>query len=292
MRHYITRLFLILAILTPLMSVSAQSHDRGSSQPASKEAVLTERLIFVFEWILEAHFTQVERAELQRIVEEYSRSASASDQKALQNIAELQQKIDNIPADRVVEMRAAIQTQVLKQMRDQPNDPTARLILSVYERTHQKPAISQASQPVVDRRSAGIPAELVGQWIARRGSGSMYQNQNNGSFSAPEGTIDSYKLFADGTYEHAILMQNSLYNCTIRVFGRETGKLTASGSTLTLAPGPGTLEYTDSCRSQMNSKKATQMDSQVWQWQLTSDEQGAKLCVVDSKNASACYYKQ
>jgi hypothetical protein len=246
----------------------------------------------VFEWVLEAHFTQAERAELQRIVEEYSRSPKSTDQKALQNIAELQEKIDGIPADRVVETRAAIQTQVLKQMREQPSDQTARLILSVYERTHPKPAISQPSQPVVDRRSAGIPAELVGQWIARRGSGSMYQNQSNGSFSAPEGTIDSYKLFADGTYEHAILMQNSLYNCTIRVFGRETGKLTSSGSTINLAPGPGTLEYTDSCRPQMNSKKPTQMDSQVWQWQLTSDEQGAKLCVVDSKNASACYYKQ
>ena len=292
MRHYVTRLFVILAILAPLISVNAQLHDKGSSQPASKEAVLTERLVFVFEWILEAHFTQTERAELQRIVEEYSRSANTSDQQALRNIADLQQKIDSIPAERVVEMRTAIQAQVLKQMRSQPKDPTARLILSVYERTHNSPAINQPPQPVVERRSAGIPAELVGQWLARRGSGSMYQNPNNGSVSSPDGTIDSYKFFADGTYEHAILMQNSLYNCTIRVFGREIGKLTSSGSTLTLMPGPGTLEYSDTCRPQMNSKKANQVDSQVWQWQLSSDEQGAKLCVVDSKNASSCYYKQ
>lgn len=99
MRHYVTRLFVILAILAPLISVNAQLHDKGSSQPASKEAVLTERLVFVFEWILEAHFTQTERAELQRIVEEYSRSANTSDQQALRNIADLQQKIDSIPAE-------------------------------------------------------------------------------------------------------------------------------------------------------------------------------------------------
>jgi len=153
MRYYVSGLFLMLAISMTFISANAQSHDRGTAQPPTKEAVLTERLVFVFEWILEAHFTQTERAELLRIVEEYSLSARASDQQALQNIAELQQKIDTIPADRVVETRSAIQTQVLKQMRSQPDDPTARLILSVYERTHNKPVTNQPSQPVVDRRA-------------------------------------------------------------------------------------------------------------------------------------------
>lgn len=292
MRHYVTKLFLVLAILTSLNSVLAQSHDREAVQPQSKEAELTERLVFVFEWILEARFTTGERAELLRLVEEYSRSSNTSDQQALRNIADLQQKIDSIPPDKVVQTRAAIQEQVLKGMRKQPNEPTARLILAVYERTHNSPSISQASRQVVDRQPSGNPSELVGQWIARRGSGSMYQNPNTGSYGAPNGSIDSYKFLSDGTYEHAILMQNSLYNCTIRVFGRETGKATFNGDTLSIAPAPGTLEYTDTCRPQMNSKKTTQMDSQSWRWQVGSDEQGAKLCVVDSKGVSACYYKQ
>jgi hypothetical protein len=291
MRHYVTKLVLILAILMSLNSVNAQSHDRELSQPQSKEAELTERLVFVFEWILEAHFTASERTQLLTLVEENSRSSNTSDQLALRNIADLQQKIDSIPADKVVQTRAAIQEQVLKEMRKQPNEPTARLILAVYARTHNK-ATSQASRQVVDRQPVGTPSELVGQWIARRGSGSMYQNPNTGSYGAPNGTIDSYKFLSDGTYEHAILMQNSLYNCTIRVFGRETGRVTFNGDTLAIAPAPGTLEYTDTCRPQMNSKKTTQMDGQAWRWQVGSDEQGVKLCVVDSKGASACYYKQ
>ena len=86
--------------------------------------------------------------------------------------------------------------------------------------------------------------------------------------------------------------QNSLYNCTIRVFGRETGKTVVEGNMLTITPGPGTLEYNHTCRTHLNSKKVTHMDGQRWQWQVVRDEQGVKLCVRDQEGASACYYRQ
>jgi hypothetical protein len=87
-------------------------------------------------------------------------------------------------------------------------------------------------------------------------------------------------------------IQNSLYNCTIRLFGRETGKTWVDGNTLTITPGPGTFEYNDNCRPHLNSKKVIQMDQQKWQWQVARDEQGVKLCVRDEAGASACYYRQ
>ena len=89
-----------------------------------------------------------------------------------------------------------------------------------------------------------------------------------------------------------MLMTNSLYNCTIRVFGYEKGKTSVDGNRLTITPGPGTLEYTDNCRPQMNSKKATQMDQKKWQWEIGRDQLGVKLCVRDAEGASACYYRQ
>ena len=147
-------------------------------------------------------------------------------------------------------------------------------------------------QDQAHRGSTTVPVELVGEWQARRGSGSSYFNPNTGSYGAPNGTIDSYKFFADGRYEHGLLMQNSLYNCTIRVFGRETGKTVVEGNMLTITPGPGTLEYNDTCRTHLNSKKVTHMDGQRWQWQVVRDEQGVKLCVRDQEGASACYYRQ
>ena len=47
-------------------------------------------------------------------------------------------------------------------------------------------------------RVGNVPSELIGEWQARRGSGSSYYNPNSGSYGSPNGTIDSYKFFADG----------------------------------------------------------------------------------------------
>ena len=259
------------------------------------------KLLRVFEWVLDARFSNAERAELSRLVDISLRSNNPAELKSLEDVAKLNNLIDSIPADREAEARTAIQEKILEQLRKTPDDPTAKLLLSVYnkahlpntaEGSHVSGSVDRRDETVRTVRPTAVPAELVGEWIARRGSGSSYYNPNSGSYGAPNGTTDSYKFFADGRYEHAILMQNSLYNCTIRVFGYETGKTSIDGNTLTITPGPGTLEYTDNCRPNMNSKKATQMEQKKWQWQVSRDELGVKLCARDETGASACYYRQ
>lgn len=264
-------------------------------QTANKD--FEAKLLRVFEWVLDARFSVPERAELSRLVDSSVRSNDPAELKALEDVAKLQVLIDSIPPDRVGEARIAIQEKILEQLRKTPDDPTAKLLLSVYHKAHRinsdegSHVSSNHGRPDPTVRPV-TPSELVGEWHARRGSGSSYYNPNSGSYGAPNATTDSYKFFADGRYEHAILMQNSLYNCTIRIFGRETGKTLVDGNTLTITPGPGTLEYTDTCRPSMNSKKATQMDQKKWQWQVSSDAQGVKLCVRDATGADACYYRQ
>ena len=266
-------------------------------QTANKD--FEAKVLRVFEWVLDARFSTAERAERSRIVDISVRSNNPAELKALEDVAKLQALIDSIPPDRVAEARIAIQEKILEQLRKTPDDPTAKLLLSVYhnahrinsdEGSHVSSNVARQNQTV--RPVSTVPSELIGEWRASRGSGSSYFNPNSGSYGAPNATTDSYKFFADGRYEHAILMQNSLYNCTIRIFGHETGKTVVDANTLTITPGPGTIEYTDNCRPSMNSKKATQMEQQKWQWQISSDEQGAKLCVRDASGASACYYRQ
>lgn len=269
-----TRIYSLILLLAISLTTVAQSHSSSHRDNNELEA----RLVRVFEWVLEARFSPSQRSELSRLVESSIRANDPADLKAFQDIAKLNEMIDAIPPDREQAARAAIQANILTELRKQPDDPASKLLLSVYNGARQ--------------RTTTVPSELVGEWQARRGSGSSYYNPNSGSYSAPNATIDSYKFFADGTYEHAMLMTNSLYNCTIRVFGRETGKTSINGNNLTITPGPGTLEYTDNCRPQMNSKKATQMDQKNWQWEIGRDEQGIKLCVRDAQGASACYYRQ
>lgn len=270
-----TRLYSLIILLSISLTTFAQSHNSSRSDNNEFEA----RLVRVFEWVLEARFSASQRLELSRLVENSIHASDPADLKTFQDIAKLTDMIDSIPPERETEARAAIQKNILTELRKQPDDPAAKLLLSVYN--------NGAAQ-----NATTAPSALVGEWQARRGSGSSYYNPNSGSYSAPNATIDSYKFFADGTYEHAMLMTNSLYNCTIRVFGRETGKAVVEGNRLTITPGPGTLEYTDNCRPQMNSKKATKMDQKKWQWEIGRDELGVKLCVRDAEGASACYYRQ
>jgi hypothetical protein len=289
-----------------LLFVLFAAADAQSNSSASTEAgrVLTARLLRVFEWVLDAKFTPDQRAGLSRLVDSNSSSGNSADLQTLQQIAKLNEAIDSIPPEKQEAVHAEIQGRILAQLRRQPADPTSRLLLSVYEAAHggeqptqisissNVPTSVQLAGGAMGRRLPGVPAELVGQWIARRGSGSSYYNPNSGSYGAPNGTADSYSFFADGRYEHALLIQNSLYNCTIRLFGRETGRVTVDGQTLDITPGPGTFEYQDNCRPHLNSKKVTHERGQHWQWRVVREGDAVKLCVRDQDGASACYTRQ
>ena len=275
-----------------LLSISLATFGQATNFSPNNNNEFEAKLLRVFEWVLEARFSPEQRRELSRLVQNSIRSNDQVEIGSFQQVAKLNDLIDAIPPEREAETRATIQAKILEGLRKQPNDPAARLLLSVYDNRRVSSSVQQHDEHSRSESSTTVPAELVGEWLARRGSGSSFYNPNSGSYGAPNGTADRYKFFADGTYEHAILMQNSLYNCTIRVFGRETGRTLVEGNTLTITPGPGTFEYTDNCRPQMNSKKVTQMKQERWRWEVARDEQGVKLCVRDEQGASACYYRQ
>lgn len=294
MRYFYATLVLISIFITTTLGQTNNAYGIADKEFETK-------LVRVFEWVLEGRFSSEQRRELSQLIEGTRRSGNPADLKSLQDVVKLNDLIDAIPPGREGEARAAIQEKILEQLRKQPNDPTAKLLLSVYNNAHPTNSdhmsqmssnVGQQDQNVRTMGSTTVPSELIGEWQARRGSGSSYYNPNSGSYGAPNATIDSYKFFPDGRYEHAILMQNSLYNCTIRVFGRETGKTWVDGNSLIITPGPGTFEYNDNCRPRLNSKKVTQMDQKKLQWQVGRDEQGIKLCMRDETGASACYYRQ
>jgi hypothetical protein len=105
-------------------------------------------------------------------------------------------------------------------------------------------------------------------------------------------TIDSYKIFADGTYEHSILIQSALYNCTTTTFGRETGPIVVQGATFTITPRPGTLEHKNSCSPSLNSREQTTWQPKTLSWRIQRNEYGLELCMQQSDGASGCYQKQ
>jgi hypothetical protein len=100
------------------------------------------------------------------------------------------------------------------------------------------------------------PANLVGKWSSSRLSTINYRDRYTGTFAPPSGSIFTYTIAADGTFEFSGYMQSSMYNCTIVVFRWQRGTLSADGGRLTLSPREGKLYYKDSCRASSEKEKA------------------------------------
>lgn len=109
------------------------------------------------------------------------------------------------------------------------------------------------SHPAAAARPA--PAHLVGTWSSSRLSTINYRDRYTGRYAPPSGSIFTYKIAADGTFEFSGLLQSSLYSCTITIFRWQRGTLQADGDRLTLTSREGKSHYKDSCRASSEKEK-------------------------------------
>lgn len=290
---YPIMILLLLATLTSLVRGAEAAQNDKSEVLVDGNPPLTVKLVDeiteFFEWVFEVKLSRERRGLFAFRLRVTWLAHNQSDIDAFVNA---RKHFDNLSAEtqqRRDQERDRIQSVLLEAYGNEPPETMWGLLISAYKESQAagKPGI----QPPGARPTA-IPAELVGEWIARRGSGSSYQNPQTGQSGPPNSTVASYKIFANGTYEHGMLMQSALYNCSTTIFGRETGTVTMTTSTLTLTPRPGTLDYKSTCSPSLNSKKATNFPRETLSWRLDRDEYGVKLCLQNAKGESSCFYKQ
>jgi hypothetical protein len=291
-----------IAVLLLLIGSAPSVQSRITQQKPEDEVLVqgnppltlgrVDKFAEFFEWALDSKLTKSQRTLFTtRLVEMWERRDQASE--ALINARKHYDGLANVTREERNKARGEVQTILLEAFSDDPVGSLGELLFSAYTSAHPGATTvprKQAANPAV--MPARVPAELVGEWIARRGSGSSYYNPNTGQSSAPNATIDSYKIFADGTYEHSMLMQSSLYNCTTTIVGRETGPINVQGSTFIITPRPGTLDYKSSCSPSLNSLKQTTFDPQTYSWRIQRNEYGLELCMQRSDGSSGCYQKQ
>ena len=256
---------------------------------------LSHKLIEFFEWTLDTKFTKAQRALFtMKLLPLWEKRDQASID-AFIKMRKGYEELANTPKENRDKARDHLQSIMLEGFPKDPPGSLGEFLLSVYSSSHPEAAarIKRPSAPApAPVAMGGVPPELVGEWVARRGSGGSYVNPNTGQTSAPNATIDSYKIFANGTYEHGMLMQSSLYNCTTTIFGREVGPITVQGSTFTITPQPGTLDYKSSCSPSMNELKQTNFPPKTMGWRVQRGEFGLELCLQNAEGQTGCYLKQ
>ena len=299
-----TRLLCSITMLMLVTGSVSAGRNRISQQKPEDEVLAqgnppltlgrVDQLAEFFEWALDSKLTRSHRTLFTtRLVEIWEKR----DQSTIDGLINMRKSYDGLINATTEQRNAAqgrVQSVLLNAFVDGSADRLGDLLLAVYKASHpnvviapKKPAADNAGPP------ARVPAELIGEWIARRGSGSTYINPNTGQTGGTNATIDSYKIFADGTYEHTVFIQSSLYNCTLTTLGRDTGPITVQASTFSLTPRPATLETKNSCNPSLNEKKPDTVDPETYSWRVQRNEYGLELCLPRRRDgASACYQKQ
>ena len=256
---------------------------------------LSDKFVEFFEWSLDSKFTKSQRALFtMRLLQVWEKR----DQSTIDALVKMRKHYDDlakVKKEAQDEEQRRMQAILLDAFARDSDDSLAMLLLSVYASSHPEAAAKLKRPQSLGNRpgaEARVPAELVGEWIARRGTGGSYVDPRTGQSSGPNATVESYKIFADGSYEHGILMQSSLYNCTTTIVGREVGPIMVQGSSFTITPQPGTLESKNTCSPQLNEQKKTNFPPKTMSWRLERGEFGLQLCLQNAEGASACYLKQ
>lgn len=301
------RFFCSLAIVALLatsgsfgnISTAQQKNDDEILAPGNPPLTssLVDRVVEFFEYVFDTKFTKSQRTVFTLKVYNIWQSKDQKEIDEFVKAVKVWDQITSMSETQRIEARPRVQSALVKFLANEPPGSFGHYLLSIYTDSHPANAGERPKNPPpVDVKPSvptRVPAELIGEWIARGGSGSSYYDPTTGSSGAPNATIDSYKFFSDGTYEHAMLMQSSLYNCSTTIVGREVGPVNVQGSEFTITPRPGTLDYKSSCSPSLNSRKETIFDPSSFKWQVERDEYGLKLCLRRvSDGVSGCYYKQ
>ena len=299
-----TRLLCSITMLLLLTGSVSSGRNRITQQKPEDEVLAqgnppltlgqVDKVAEFFEWALDSKLTKSQRTLFTTRLVEIWEKRDQSSMDGFMNMRKHYDGLVNVTPEQRNEARGKVQTLLLDAFVGDSTDSLAQLLLSVYKAAHPGAVITPKQQAAANPATAPgrVPPELVGEWIARRGSGSTYINPNTGQTSGSNGTIDSYKIFADGTYEHSILIQSALYNCTTTTFGRETGPIAVQATTFTITPGPGTLEHKNSCSPSLNSREQTTNEARTLRWRVQGGEYGLELCMQQSNGSSGCYQKQ
>lgn len=252
---------------------------------------LSDKFVEFFEWSLDSKFTKSQRTLFTMGLLQVWEKRDQSTIDAFLKMRKHYDDLAKVKKEARDEEQRRMQGVLLDAFAGDSSDSLAKLLLSVYTSSHPE-AAANLKRPQSPGNRPGVPAELVGEWIARRGSGGSYVNPSTGQSSGPNATIESYKIFADGSYEHSILMQSSLYNCTTTIVGREVGPIMVQESSFTITPQPGTLDSKNTCSPHLDEHKKTTFPPKTLSWRLERGEFGLQLCLQNADGASACYLKQ
>lgn len=138
-----------------------------------------------------------------------------------------------------------------------------------------------------------VPGQLVAEWYTGTVSSVNFFNPVTGAWGAPSGTGIFFKFTPDGYYEKGVLLQSSLYGCTMTFFAYNKGTMTVEGNKIVLYPTYGRIKSVDNCVAENNYEKPDELHNETIFWEIGPDDFGNEVLWLryETSNPSAFYQR-
>ena len=131
-----------------------------------------------------------------------------------------------------------------------------------------------------------VPSQYVGTWVSGNVSTVNFYNPNTGSWGAPSGVGMFYKFLPNGTYEKGVLLQSSLYGCTMSVFFYLRGTIRVDGSTFDLRSSANKMKSVDNCVQKNNYEKTLANETETIMLRMGTDDYGNQTLFIRSPDTT------
>ena len=132
-----------------------------------------------------------------------------------------------------------------------------------------------------------VPSQYVGTWVSGNVSPVNFYSPSTGSWGAPSGVGMFYKFLPNGTYEKGVLLQSTLYGCTMSVFFYLRGTIRVDGSTFDLRSSMSKMKSVDNCVQKNNYEKTVENETETLMLRMGTDDYGNRALFIRSPDTSA-----
>lgn len=283
--------------LLTIITINAQNVNQNRVLAPGNPPLTTQMvndLIDFFEWTLDAKFTQADRNQfLNDRISEWR----ANDQTSVNSVMELlklRAQVASLTESQKAQAHTLMQSSIVESLRSTADDSTSRMLLKIYEHSQHEHSViknNATTAGVANEQGQNVPSELIGKWQTGSVSSVNFVNPRTGAYAPPSGTQVMYTIFPDGRYEYAALTQQSMYNCTTKLFTYKTGTIKINNTSLTFIPKQGKFTSEDNCNSKYNYEKQIPLERETFNWKITRDEYGEKICLQNG-SINGCAYKR
>lgn len=150
------------------------------------------------------------------------------------------------------------------------------------------------SAPVSRNRNDSVKNDstlnnLTGKWERKTSGMSSY---SNGIYKGSSGNYESYTIYADGRVEYTSLIAVQNYNCRLEAFSQRKGRVTISGTRLTMNLADGTVKRDDSCSPSKNYTNRLEATNFSYDWKIEKDEYGNIQLALTEADGNVYYYRR